>query len=90
MARQVVGRVLVSVGTLALILVGAIVAVKTLSDRDAITLVQGLAVFAISISVWIAMVVWLWSAWLIHERAAARTLVHDAAAEESLVRSVRR
>jgi uncharacterized membrane protein YhaH (DUF805 family) len=41
-----------SVGLLAVVLVGSIVSVKMLSDRDAITLAGGIAVFAVAISAW--------------------------------------
>lgn len=44
-----------SVGLLAVVLVGSIVSVKMLSDRDAITLAGGIAVFAVTISAWFAV-----------------------------------
>jgi hypothetical protein len=44
-----------SVGLLAVVLVGSTVSVKMLSDRDAITLAGGIAVFAVSISAWCAV-----------------------------------
>jgi hypothetical protein len=49
-----------SVGLLAVVLVGAIVSVKLLSDRDAITLAGGIAVFAISITAWFAATSAIW------------------------------
>ena len=49
-----------SVGLLAVVLVGSIVSVKTLSDLDAITLVGGIAVFAVSITAWFAVTAAIW------------------------------
>jgi hypothetical protein len=44
-----------SVGLLAVVLVGSIVSVRMLSDRDVITLAGGVAVFAVTISAWFAV-----------------------------------
>jgi hypothetical protein len=49
-----------SVGLLAVVLVGSIVSVKMLSDRDAITLAGGIAVFAVSITAWFAVTAAIW------------------------------
>jgi hypothetical protein len=49
-----------SVGLLAVVLVGSIVSVKMMSDRDAITLAGGIAVFATSITAWFAVTAAIW------------------------------
>lgn len=49
-----------SVGLLAVVLVGSIVSVKILSDRDAITLAGGIAVFVVSITAWFAVTAAIW------------------------------
>jgi hypothetical protein len=63
-----------SVGLLAVVLVGSIVSVKMLSERDAITLAGGIAIFAVSITAWFALTAAIWTrAYRIGRRAAAHT-----------------
>jgi hypothetical protein len=49
-----------SLGLLAVVLVGSIVSVQMLSDRNAITLAGGIAVFAVAITAWFAVTAAIW------------------------------
>lgn len=49
-----------SLGLLAVVLAGSIASVTMLSDRDAITLAGGIAIFAVAITAWFAVTTATW------------------------------
>jgi hypothetical protein len=56
--------VVVSIAVLAVVLTGSIVRVSALSDRNAITLAGGIAVFVVGITAWLLFTVMLgWGSW---------------------------